>query len=188
MGGGLGGGSSDAATALLALAKLWETGFDAEGLATIAGPLGADVPFFLMGRPAWAEGIGDRLTPIDLPPSWYLVLTPPVSVPTVEIYTAAELTRNTEPLKMEDFSAQAPYSSSRGFHNDMEAVVTARYPQVRDHLEWLRKHGDARMTGSGSCVFAPFASREEAQRVLDAAPEGMSGFVARGLEKHPSFG
>lgn len=187
IGGGLGGGSSDAATTLLALAGLWKTGFDAEALATIAGPLGADVPFFIMGRPAWAEGIGDRLTPIDLPPRWYLVLTPPVAVPTVEIYTAPELTRNTEPLKMEDFSAQAPYGTARGFRNDMEAVVIARYPQVREHLEWLRRHADARMTGSGSCVFAGFDSREEAQRVLDAAPEGMSGFIARGLEKHPSF-
>ena len=183
MGGGLGGGSSDAATTLLALAKLWNTGFEAEGLAAIAGPLGADVPFFLLGEPAWAEGIGDRLTPIDLPPRWYVVLTPPVAVPTVEIYTAPELTRNTEPLKMEDFSAHAHFSRDRGFRNDMEAVVTARYPQVREHLEWLRKYADARMTGSGSCVFAGFDTREEAQRVLDAAPQGMKGFVAEQLQQ-----
>ncbi len=192
MGGGLGGGSSDAATTLLALARLWKTGFDSEGLAAIAGPLGADVPFFLMGRPAWAEGIGDRLTPLEIRPRWYLVLTPPVSVPTVSIYTAPELTRDTEALKMEDFSALpdlgASIRSDRRFRNDMEAVVTARYPVVREHLEWLRRHADARMTGSGSCVFAGFDSREAAEQVLDAMPEAMSGFVARGLEQHPSFG
>jgi 4-diphosphocytidyl-2-C-methyl-D-erythritol kinase len=89
---------------------------------------------------------------------------------------------------MEDFSAQPSFASDRGFRNDMEAVVTARHPAVRQHLEWLRERADARMTGSGSCVFAAFDSREAAQQLLDAAPEGMSGFVARGLEKHPSFG
>jgi 4-diphosphocytidyl-2-C-methyl-D-erythritol kinase len=182
MGGGLGGGSSDAATVLLALNRLWKTGFDREALAEIGGGLGADVPFFIFGRPAWAEGIGDRLRDIDVPPAWYVVLTPPASVPTQSVYTAPELTRNTEPLKMEDFSAQP---RDPRFHNDLESVVTERFPVVREHLEWLRKHGNARMTGSGGCVFAAFDSRDAAQRVIDALPGSMSGFIAQGLTHHP---
>jgi 4-diphosphocytidyl-2-C-methyl-D-erythritol kinase len=182
MGGGLGGGSSDAATVLLALNRLWKTGFDREALAEIGGSLGADLPFFIFGRSAWAEGIGDRLRDIDVPPTWYAILTPPAQVPTQAVYSAPELTRNTEPLKMEDFSAQP---QDPRFHNDLEAVVTARYPVVREHLEWLRRHGNARMTGSGSCVFAAFDSREGAERVIGALPGSMSGFIAQGLTHHP---
>jgi 4-diphosphocytidyl-2-C-methyl-D-erythritol kinase len=186
MGAGLGGGSSDAATTLLALNRLWKTGFDREALAEIGGGLGADVPFFIFGRPAWAEGIGDRLRDVDVPPRWYLVLTPPAHVPTQLAYAAPELTRDTEALKMEDFSAHPndPLSDSR-FHNDLERVVTARFPVVREHLEWLRQHGNARMTGSGSCVFAAFESRAAAQSVLDAMPTPMTGFIAQGLTHHP---
>jgi 4-diphosphocytidyl-2-C-methyl-D-erythritol kinase len=189
VGGGLGGGSSDAATVLMVLNDLWKTGFEREALAEIGAGLGADVPFFIFGRPAWAEGIGDRLKPMEVPPRWYAVLTPPVGVPTQVAYGAAELTRNTEPLKMEDLSAQ-PSDVGRGsrFHNDLERVVTARFPQVREHLEWLRRHGDARMTGSGSCVFAAFDSREAAQGVIDALPAPMTGFVAQGLQQHPLLG
>src|SRR5258706_7458916 len=119
MGAGLGGGSSDAATTLLALNRLWKTGFDREPLAEIGAGLRADVPFFIFGRPAWAEGIGDRLRDVEIPPRWYVVLTPPAQVPTQVVYTAPELTRDTEPLKMEDFSAHpnAVWSDSR-FHND----------------------------------------------------------------------
>jgi 4-diphosphocytidyl-2-C-methyl-D-erythritol kinase len=186
MGAGLGGGSSDAATTLLALNRLWKTGFDREALAEIGGGLGADVPFFLFGRPAWAEGIGDRLRDVDVPPRWYVLLTPPAHVPTQAVYTAPELTRNTEALKMEDFSAHPnEFLSDFRFHNDLEAVVTARFPIVARHLEWLRQYGNARMTGSGSCVFAAFDSREAAQRVIDALPAPMSGFVAQGLTHHP---
>jgi 4-diphosphocytidyl-2-C-methyl-D-erythritol kinase len=189
VGGGLGGGSSDAATALLALNALWKTGFEREALAEIGAGLGADVPFFIFGRSAWAEGIGDRLKPLALPPRWYAVLVPPVGVPTQAAYTAPELTRNTEALKMEDFSAQPPefrlFGKALGFHNDLEPVVTARYPAVREHLEWLRQHGEARMTGSGCCVFAGFDTREAAQGVIDALPATMKGFVAQGLTQHP---
>jgi 4-diphosphocytidyl-2-C-methyl-D-erythritol kinase len=189
MGGGLGGGSSDAATVLMAMNELWKTGFDREALAEIGAGLGADVPFFIFGRSAWAEGIGDRLRAVDVPPRWYAVLTPPIGVPTQVAYGAAELTRNTEPLKMEDFSAQPTVFAPGGmFHNDLEPVVTARFPQVREHLEWLRRHADARMTGSGSCVFAAFDSREAAQRVIDALPAPMTGFVAQGLSQHPLLG
>ena len=186
MGGGLGGGSSDAATTLLVLDRLWGTGFGPEALSELAPALGADVPFFLFGGPAWAEGIGDRLRAVELPPCWYVVLTPPVQVPTPEIFAAPELTRNTEPLKMEDFSAhRAVLADSPGYRNDLEAVVTARYPIVREHLEWLGRHGQARMTGSGASVFAAFGDRDAAQRVLDGLPASMKGFVAQGLVQHP---
>lgn len=183
MGGGLGGGSSDAATVLMGLDRLWGTGFGPEALAEIAAPLGADVPYFLYGRPAWAEGVGERLTPLPMEPRWYLVLVPPVGVPTREIFAAPELTRNTEPLKMEDFSAR-PQSSR--FINDLERVVTARYPVVAAHLEWLRSQGTvARMTGSGACVFAEFDRRDDAEAVASRLPQSMEGFVAQGLREHP---
>ena len=140
-----------------------------------------DVPVFLFGTSAWVEGIGERLAAIDLPERWYVVLTPPVGVPTGAVFAAPELTRDTEPLKMADFSAQ----QQDRFKNDLEAVVIARFPEVRASLEWLRRHGKARMTGSGSCVFAGFDTREGAQRVLDQLPAPMTGFVAKGLTHHP---
>jgi 4-diphosphocytidyl-2-C-methyl-D-erythritol kinase len=181
MGAGLGGGSSDAATVLMALDRLWATNLGDEALRGVGATLGADVPFFIVGRPAWVEGIGERITPIEVPHCWYVVLVPPVEVPTAAIFAAPELTRDTEALKMEDFSAQP-----RGrFHNDLEAVVTRRHPVVREHLEWLHDRGDARMTGSGSCVFAAFDSEAEARRVLGERPAGMEGFVAQGLTHHP---
>ena len=185
LGGGMGGGSSDAATTLIALNHLWGTGLDRPGLQALAARLGADVPFFVFGRNAWVEGVGERLAPLALPPAWYVVLVPPVAVPTGEIFAAPELTRDTEPLKMEDFSAHEP----RGrFHNDLEAVVAARYPAVREHLEWLAGHGGGRVTGSGACVFARFEDRASAERVLGEIPPPMQGFVARGLEEHPLRG
>jgi 4-diphosphocytidyl-2-C-methyl-D-erythritol kinase len=182
VGGGLGGGSSDAATALVVLNRLWKTGLDEGALAKLGLVLGADVPFFIFGRNAWAEGVGDELTELEIPPRWYVVLTPPVQVSTAAVFAAAELTRDTEPLKMEDFSARP---ESFTFGNDLERVVCARYPQVREHLEWLRGRGTARMTGSGSCVFAPYESMDAARRVLDELPAAMSGFVAQGLRRHP---
>jgi 4-diphosphocytidyl-2-C-methyl-D-erythritol kinase len=185
MGGGLGGGSSDAATVLLGLDRLWGTGFGAEALAELGSALGADIPFFLHGSTAWVEGVGERLRPFSVPPRWYLVLTPPVVVPTGVVFAAPELTRDTEPLKMEDFSAQSSFASQDGFRNDLEAVVSDRYPVVREHLEWLRKHADARMTGSGACVFAAFDERAAAEALLGKLPGKMKGFVAQGLERHP---
>ena len=183
IGGGLGGGSSDAATVLMALDRVWGTGFGTEALAELAGSLGADVPYFILGVPAWAEGVGDRLTPIAIGPRWYLVLVPPVEVPTREIFAAPELTRDTEPLKMEDFSARL---GGRRFANDLEPVVTARYPVVSHYLEWLRQRAaHARMTGSGACVFAEFERHEDAQAVAHELPASMQGFVARGLMEHP---
>jgi len=185
VGGGLGGGSSDAATVLMALNRLWQARLEDDALMRIGGALGADVPFFIFGRSAWVEGIGERLAPMEIAPRWYVVLVPTVEVPTRAVFAAPELTRNTEPLKMEDFSARPRPGR---FANDLEPVVVSRFPEVARHLEWLRGHGEARMTGSGSCVFAPYESREAAQRVMDARPAGMQGFIAHGIERHPLRG
>jgi 4-diphosphocytidyl-2-C-methyl-D-erythritol kinase len=189
IGGGLGGGSSDAATTLLALNAIWRVGFEREALAEIGAGLGADVPFFIFGRNAWAEGIGDRLREMKIAPRWYLVLVPPVQVPTQAAYTAPELTRNTETLKMEDFSAFpqgfSGFVAAGQLHNDLEPVVCKRFPAVGEHLDLLRKHSRARMTGSGACVFAEFSDRESAERVAAQMPESMHGFIAQGLQQHP---
>jgi 4-diphosphocytidyl-2-C-methyl-D-erythritol kinase len=185
LGGGLGGGSSDAATTLIVLNSLWGTGLDRPALQALGARLGADVPFFVFGRNAWVEGIGERLAPLDVARAWYLVLVPPVGVPTGEIFAASELTRNTEALKMEDFSA--PEGLFR-LGNDLEPVVAARYPAVRDHLEWLSRHARARLTGSGACVFARFDDRVSAEGVLAKLPGSVKGFIAQGLGEHPLRG
>jgi 4-diphosphocytidyl-2-C-methyl-D-erythritol kinase len=178
MGGGLGGGSSDAATTLIALNRLWRTGVTRDRLQQLALTLGADVPVFVFGKNAFAEGIGERLQALPLPPAWYLILVPELTVSTAEIFSAAELTRNTNAITI------AAFSVGQG-HNDLEPVVCRRYPQVARHLEWLHRYGDARMTGSGACVFCAFDSEEHACRVLSELPADMRGFVARGLDRHP---
>jgi 4-diphosphocytidyl-2-C-methyl-D-erythritol kinase len=178
MGGGLGGGSSDAATVLLALNRLWQVNLPREALQKLALQLGADVPVFVFGETAFAEGVGEILHPVAAPPAWYLVLMPPVQVPTAAIFAAPELTRNTPPLKI------APFSAGMG-RNDLQPVVIQRYPEVARHLEWLAQFGEARMTGSGACVFASFDTEETARNVLRQLPESMQGFVAQGLDRHP---
>lgn len=178
LGGGLGGGSSDAATTLLVLNKLWGTGLSRPALMTLGLQLGADVPVFVFGENAWAEGVGEKLAPIALPPAWYVVLAPRLSVETAKVFAAPELTRNTLPVTMSAFSAGQ-------VHNDLEPVVSARYPAVAQHLKWLKQYGDARMTGSGACVFAAFSTEREARDVLAGKPVEIEGFVARGLEQHP---
>jgi 4-diphosphocytidyl-2-C-methyl-D-erythritol kinase len=182
MGGGLGGGSSDAATTLLALNRLWELNFSRERLMALGLQLGADVPIFVYGRNAFAEGVGERFTAVDLPPAWYIVLAPRVAVPTAEVFSAPELTRNTLPVKISPFSAGRVCLEG---HNDLEPVVVQRYPQVAEHLGWLKKYGDARMTGSGACVFAAFETEQAARAVFAKKPAGMQGFVAQGLDHHP---
>ena len=178
IGGGLGGGSSDAATVLLVLNKLWDLKLLNSELRKIGARLGADVPVFVYGRNALGEGIGERLTALDLPAAWYLVVAPQVSVSTKEIFESA-LTRSTKRLKM------SPFLSGQGA-NDLEAAVVARYPDVAAGLQWLRKHRpQARMTGSGACLFAEFETEAEARALHAALPGGMHGFVARGLEQHP---
>ncbi|MDT3670890.1 MAG: 4-(cytidine 5'-diphospho)-2-C-methyl-D-erythritol kinase [Aromatoleum sp.] len=178
MGGGLGGGSSDAATTLIALNRLWRTGLDREQLATLGLQLGADVPFFIFGRDAFAEGVGEELKAIELPPAWYVVVAPPVTVPTAEIFSAEELTRDTEPLKLTDFAA----STTR---NDLQAVACNRYPEVSAAIDWLSQFAPARMTGSGACVFAQVASGDDAQRIVESCPERFRAWKARSLARHP---
>lgn len=183
VGGGLGGGSSDAATTLMALNRLWNCGLGCEQLMTLGLKLGADVPAFLFGRSALGEGVGERLSALDLGPAWYLVLTPQVSVSTKEIFSDPALTRSTKPLKM------SPFLSGQG-RNDLEASAVRRYPEIAEHLEWLRKRSlrgsfPPRMTGSGACVFAEFARREDADALHKELPAAMRGVVARGLARHP---
>ena len=181
MGGGLGGGSSDAATTLLALNRLWDLNWSREELMELGLNLGADVPVFIFGENAFAEGIGEKLKPIKLLPAWYLVLTPPVHVSTADIFASKELTRNTIPVKI------PPFSVGLG-HNDLESVVCLAYPQVARHLEWLRQLNRTTMvamTGSGACVFAEFITESAARMALASVPLGMSGFVVQGLDRHP---
>ncbi len=190
MGGGLGGGSSDAATVLLALNRLWQVDLPRERLQELALQLGADVPVFIFGQSAFAEGVGEILHPLCVPQAWYVVLVPPVQVPTAAIFAAPELTRNTPPIKIAPFSAGASRfaeGSSMAGHNDLQPVVVRRYPEVARHLEWLARYGEARMTGSGACVFAAFGTQQAALDVLHERPDSMQGFVARGLDKHPLY-
>ncbi len=178
LGGGLGGGSSDAATTLIALNRLWETRLAPAELARLGLRLGADVPFFLLGRNAFATGIGEVLTPLDLDPAWYVVVTPQVAVSTREIFASNALTRNTKPLKLTAF-----FAGQGG--NDLEPETCRRYPQVAQALHWLKAFGDARMSGSGSSVFAAFGSASEARAVAAQVPGDWRAAAVRGLERHP---
>jgi 4-diphosphocytidyl-2-C-methyl-D-erythritol kinase len=177
-GGGLGGGSSDAATALLALNQLWETGLTREELLAPALELGADVPFFVFGDNALAEGIGERLTRLEVEPAWYLVLEPAVVVPTSRIFSDNQLKRDSKAITMPAFSAALA-------GNDLEPVVCRVFPEVARHLEWLRREAPAWVTGSGGCVFAAFHDEGAARAVWAKMPDGMRGFVAQGLARHP---
>ena len=180
LGGGLGGGSSDAATTLIVLNDLWKLGLSRNRLQQLGLELGADVPVFVFGQSAFAEGVGERLQAIDLEPAWYLVLVPQVTVSTAEIFADRELTRNTKAIKI------AAFSVGQG-HNDLQSVACKRFPEVARHLNWLGKFGKAAMTGSGACVFSAFASDTAAQSVLDQLPVDMTGFIARGLDLHPLY-
>jgi 4-diphosphocytidyl-2-C-methyl-D-erythritol kinase len=175
---GLGGGSSDAATTLLALDRLWGTALGIERLAALGLELGADVPVFIGGEAAWAEGIGEVLTPVDLPEPWYVVVQPDSRVATREIFQAPELTRNSAPIKIARFR-------SGETRNDFEPVVRSRYPEVSEALDWLGVHAPARLTGSGACVFAAFPDQAAARRVHALLPKGWQGFVARGCNRSP---
>jgi len=180
VGGGLGGGSSDAASVLLALNRLWRLRLSRADLLQLAPKLGADVAFFIYGRNALGEGIGERLTALELPPAWYLVITPQVAVSTKEIFSFA-LTARSKRMTI------PPFFAGQGA-NDLEAVVVARYPEMAASLAWLRSRcPQARMTGSGACLFAEFASEAEAAAVHAELPAGTSGFIARGLERHPLY-
>ncbi len=181
MGGGLGGGSSDAATTLIALNHLWQAGMTRSELMALGLQLGADVPFFLLGKNAFVEGIGEQLTAVPTPPAWFVVIHPGISVPTPLVFRAPELTRNTKAVKIADFSA-----SPLGFgKNDLQAVAARAFPPVADAVEWLSGVGEARMTGSGACVFAAFASESEADAVLQRVPAEWRAWKARTLAAHP---
>jgi 4-diphosphocytidyl-2-C-methyl-D-erythritol kinase len=179
MGGGLGGGSSDAATTLVALNTMWRTGLTLAEIAAIGVKIGADVPIFVEGRSAWAEGVGERLEPVELgSDSWFLVLFPGVAVPTAAVFQAAELTRNSPPTTMRGFL-------ETGGRNDCEAVVRARFPAVAEALDWLARHAPARLTGTGSCVFAKFSRAADAERIAARVPDTWRAFVVRGLDRSP---
>ena len=184
MGGGLGGGSSDAATTLLALNRLWGLGLSRERLMQLGLTLGADVPVFVFGENAFAEGVGERLLPYPVPEAWYVVLCPPVQVPTARIFTHPELTRNTISMTMRALP-KGPDFRLGLLGNDLQAVACKLYPEVAEHLAWLSRFAPALMTGSGACVFAEFATEAAAQAVLQQLPAPMRGFVARGLQEHP---
>jgi len=182
MGGGLGGGSSDAATTLVVLNHLWRLGLRRGELQRLALKLGADVPVFVFGESAFAEGVGEELTPLALPQAWYLVLVPPVQVPTAAVFAAPELTREAKPIKITAFFDGL---KRRALRNDLEPVVCKRYPEVARHLVWLKQHGEARMSGSGACVYAEFSTESAAHAAHAQLPSAMRGFVVRGLELHP---
>jgi 4-diphosphocytidyl-2-C-methyl-D-erythritol kinase len=184
MGGGLGGGSSDAATTLLALNRLWDLGLSRARLMQIGLSLGADVPVFVFGENAFAEGVGERLQACLLPDAWYVVLFPPVHVATAQIFAHPELTRDTISLKIRDLSLQALHNNG-ALHNDLQPLVCSLYPEVARYLAWLGRFAQARMTGSGACVFAAFAAAGQAQAVLEQLPQDMRGIVAHGLPCHP---
>ena len=179
LGGGLGGGSSDAATTLVALNALWDAGLDTEQLAALGMKLGADVPVFVRGSSAWAEGIGERLTPLSLPRCWYVIVDPGASVPTAALFAAAELTRNAAHLTIPLFL------SGVATGNVFEPVVRERFSAVAQALDWLAGYGAARLSGSGGCVFAAVESRETAMDIVEKCPPGMRAFVARGVAQSP---
>ncbi|HTL90945.1 MAG TPA: 4-(cytidine 5'-diphospho)-2-C-methyl-D-erythritol kinase [Steroidobacteraceae bacterium] len=179
MGGGLGGGSSDAATTLLALNQLWGCRLPIDDLARLGLPLGADVPVFIRGFSAWAEGVGERLIPLELPERWYVVIHPGVGVSTREVFQSTELTRNSPLITIRAFF-------EAGGRNDCEPVVRARCPEVAAALDWLSRYAPARLTGTGSCIFASCATAIEAERIAARVPDDWTSFVARGLNISPA--
>ncbi|MFZ6045288.1 4-(cytidine 5'-diphospho)-2-C-methyl-D-erythritol kinase [Pseudomonas sp. CR3202] len=173
MGGGIGGGSSDAATTLLALDRLWNLGWSEDRLAALGLSLGADVPVFVRGRAAFAEGVGEQLTPVDLPEPWFLVAVPQVFVSTAEVFSDPELTRDTPPIKVRSLL-------EGGGRNDCQPVVEKRYPDVRNALILLNKFTSARLTGTGACVFGSFPNKGDADKVRRQLPATLPSFVAQG--------
>jgi 4-diphosphocytidyl-2-C-methyl-D-erythritol kinase len=182
MGGGLGGGSSDAATTLMALNHLWQAGKSREELMALGLKLGADVPFFIFGGNAFAEGVGERLTAVDGLDCWFVVIEPGVSVPTPIIFCSPELTRDSKPVKIADFSGALQNAFGK---NDLQAVAVTLFPEVAAAISWLGSYGPARMTGSGACVFMPCESEQQADQVLQAAPKHWKAWKAKGIRKHP---
>ena len=180
-GGGLGGGSSNAATTLLALNRLWELGLQLDALQRLAAPLGADVPVFVMGQSAWAEGVGEVLSALALPKRWFVIAQPDCTVSTAEIFADPALTRHSPPITVQAFFSGAG-------HNDLQDVVFPRYPEVQQAWEWLHLQSPtAKMTGSGACDFAALETKESARQVAAKAPDGMRVVVAEGLNRLPEM-
>ncbi|HYB31928.1 MAG TPA: 4-(cytidine 5'-diphospho)-2-C-methyl-D-erythritol kinase [Steroidobacteraceae bacterium] len=177
-GAGLGGGSSDAATTLLALNELWRCRLSLDELSRLGLLLGADVPVFIQGSSAWAEGVGERLTPVSLPERWYLIIYPGVAISTREVFQSPELTRNSPLITIRAFFES-------GGRNDCEPVVRARWSEVAEALEWLARSGEARLSGTGSCVFTACATAAQAERLAARVPNRWESFVARGLNTSP---
>jgi len=178
MGGGLGGGSSDAATVLLGLNELWGCRMQVDQLARLGLPLGADVPVFVRGSSAWGQGVGEDLQPLELPESWYVVIHPGVAVGTRDVFQSPELTRNSPVITIRAFFES-------GGRNDCEPVVRARFPAVAEALDWLGRFAPARLTGTGSCIFAPCATAIDAERLAARVPDRWTSYVARGLNVSP---
>ena len=178
MGGGLGGGSSNAATVLVALNHLWQCGLPEDEMATLGLTLGADVPVFVRGHAAFAEGVGEVLTPVDVAEKWYLVAHPGVSIPTPIIFRDPELPRNTPVRSIETLL-------NCEFGNDCEVIARKRFREVDDVLSWLLEYAPSRLTGTGACVFAEFDTELAARQVLEQAPEWLQGFVAKGVNLSP---
>ncbi|MFC3108543.1 4-(cytidine 5'-diphospho)-2-C-methyl-D-erythritol kinase [Undibacterium arcticum] len=181
MGGGLGGGSSDAATTLIALNHLWQAGLTRAQLMALGLQLGADVPFFIFGQNAFAEGVGEDLAAVETPDCWYLVIEPGVAVPTATIFCAESLTRDTKVVKIADFSSR-PIGFGK---NDLQVVASQLFPPVAAAIEWLKAYGDARMTGSGACVFCAFADEQAVDAVLNQVPGIWQAWKAKALTRHP---
>ncbi|CAM4457806.1 MAG: 4-diphosphocytidyl-2-C-methyl-D-erythritol kinase [Legionellaceae bacterium] len=178
LGGGLGGGSSNAATVLLALNKLWELDLSLDELAQIGLTLGADVPVFIHGNAAWAEGIGEKLFDISLPEPWYIVIIPPCHVSTMKIFSNSQLTRDATPCTIRVFNEETSY-------NDCEPLVRKLYPQIDTALNWLNQYTKAILTGTGACIFGHFTELEKAKCVLNKIPAGFAGFIAKGINSSP---
>lgn len=178
MGGGLGGGSTDAATTLVALNQMWHLGLTEEELARLGRQLGADVPVFVRGRTAFAEGVGEKLTPVDIPERWYLVVHPQVHVSTALIFQHPDLCRDTPKYQWEDLRGGS-------WKNDCEPLVKKAYPEVAKALSWLLEYAPSRMTGTGACLFAEFEDEQSARKVLINMPNWLQGFVARGVTLSP---
>ncbi|WP_395007837.1 4-(cytidine 5'-diphospho)-2-C-methyl-D-erythritol kinase [Undibacterium sp.] len=185
MGGGLGGGSSDAASTLIALNHLWQCNLNRQALMQLGLQLGADVPFFIYGQNAFVEGIGEQMQAVPTPDQWFIVIEPGVHVPTPTIFSAKELTRDTKPVRITDFSSAARVE----WKNDMQAVACALHPEIAAVIHWLKQfelhEGDAKMTGSGSCVFCAFPNEEAAKKVLKQVPNHWTSWTTKALQQHP---
>ncbi|MDY6798259.1 MAG: 4-(cytidine 5'-diphospho)-2-C-methyl-D-erythritol kinase [Pseudomonadota bacterium] len=181
MGGGLGGGSSNAATVLLGLNHFWQLGLSPDTLAETGLALGADVPVFVRGHAAFAEGIGEKLTPANPPEDWFVVLKPECNISTGKIFSEEGLTRNTPKIKIRP----AFEGDASRYRNDCEGVVRELYPEVNQSLEWLSQFGPARLTGTGACIFGRFPTESAARIIWESRPSGITGFVARGVNHSP---